>query len=73
MLTCYNCGEPGHISTNCQKPKKAQSGGKVFAMFASLSVESQTIVAGLPMVCEFPKAFQDYIFDLPPERGEVCY
>lgn len=28
--TCYNYGEQGHIGTNCQKPKKIQSGGKVF-------------------------------------------
>ncbi|XP_050877291.1 uncharacterized protein LOC127081044 [Lathyrus oleraceus] len=26
---CYNCGERGHISTNYQKSKKEQSGGKV--------------------------------------------
>ena len=27
----FNYGEEGHISTQCQKPKKAQNGGKVLA------------------------------------------
>lgn len=30
-LTCFNCRERGHISTQREKPKKAQTGGKVFA------------------------------------------
>lgn len=41
---------------------------KVFAMFASLSVESQIVVEGLPVVCEFPEVFPDDISDLPLER-----
>ncbi|XP_058768574.1 uncharacterized protein LOC131642322 [Vicia villosa] len=28
-VICFNCGEEGHISSQFQKPKKAQSGGKV--------------------------------------------
>lgn len=31
-VTCFNYGEECHISTSCQKPKKNQSGGKVFAL-----------------------------------------
>jgi hypothetical protein len=31
-ITCYNCGEKGHISTKCTKPKKVA--GKVFALNA---------------------------------------
>lgn len=34
-VVCFNCGETGHISTNCQKPKKTQdvkTGGNVFAL-----------------------------------------
>jgi len=31
-VICYNCGEPDHISTKCQKAKKAQSERKVVAM-----------------------------------------
>ncbi|XP_050916421.1 uncharacterized protein LOC127131547 [Lathyrus oleraceus] len=41
---------------------------KVFAMFSSLSVESQIVVEGLPVVCEFPEVFLDDISKLPPER-----
>ncbi|XP_024630575.1 MADS-box protein FBP24-like [Medicago truncatula] len=29
-VTCYNCGEKGHISTKCTKPKKAA--GKMFSL-----------------------------------------
>ena len=28
-LTCFNCGEPGHISTNCSEPKKDKDKPKV--------------------------------------------
>lgn len=38
---------------------------KVFAMFAFLSVKSQTVVKGLLVVCEFPNDFSDLL----PERG----
>lgn len=38
----------------------------MFAIFDSFSVESQTIIEGLPVVYEFPEAFLDDISDLPP-------
>ncbi|XP_050920245.1 uncharacterized protein LOC127137869 [Lathyrus oleraceus] len=31
-VTCYNYGEQGNISTKCNKPKKEQAKGKVFAL-----------------------------------------
>ncbi|XP_050916550.1 uncharacterized protein LOC127131679 [Lathyrus oleraceus] len=31
-VTCYNYGEQGHISTKCNKTKKEQAKGKVFAL-----------------------------------------
>ncbi|XP_058726540.1 uncharacterized protein LOC131597897 [Vicia villosa] len=31
-VICFNCGEEGHISSLCQKPKKAQIGGKVLTL-----------------------------------------
>lgn len=37
VVTFYNCGEQGHICTNCHKSKKAQSGGKVFALSRTLT------------------------------------
>lgn len=32
FVTCYNCVEKFHISTNCQKSRKARYGGKVFSL-----------------------------------------
>ena len=31
-VVCYNCGDVGHISTKCTKPKKEKSGATVFAL-----------------------------------------
>lgn len=39
----------------------------VFAMFASLKVESKAEIVYLPVVCEFPDVFLDDITDIPPE------
>lgn len=41
---------------------------KVFAMFAFFSVESQTIVEGLLVVCDLSEVFSYDISDLPPKR-----
>lgn len=41
---------------------------KAFAMFDSLSVESQTTIEGLPMVCEFLKVFPYDMSELSPKR-----
>jgi hypothetical protein len=38
-VICYRCGEFGHISTKCQKPKKVQSGGKLFDLSGEWSSE----------------------------------
>ncbi|XP_058759841.1 uncharacterized protein LOC131633139 [Vicia villosa] len=32
IMTCYNYSKEGHISPQCTKPKKNQSGGKIFAL-----------------------------------------
>ncbi|XP_050890061.1 uncharacterized protein LOC127095408 [Lathyrus oleraceus] len=32
IVTCFNFGEQGHIRTQCQKSKQAQSSGRVFAL-----------------------------------------
>ncbi|XP_058741182.1 uncharacterized protein LOC131613538 [Vicia villosa] len=31
-IVCFNCGEEEHVNTQCKNPKKAQAGGKVFAL-----------------------------------------
>lgn len=40
----------------------------VFLLMASLSVESQDVIADLPVVCNFPEVFPDEIPSAPPER-----
>lgn len=52
--TCYNYGEPGHISTNCQNPKKAQSGGKVFALAGSQTTSSDRLIRGTGYIHNIP-------------------
>ncbi|XP_050877514.1 uncharacterized protein LOC127081284 [Lathyrus oleraceus] len=43
-VTCYNYGEQGHINTKCNKTKKEQAKGKVFALSgADTSVEERLI------------------------------
>ncbi|XP_050919030.1 cellular nucleic acid-binding protein homolog [Lathyrus oleraceus] len=46
-LDCYNCRETGHISTNCQKPKKTQDvkvGGKVYALSGVEASKSDNLI-----------------------------
>ena len=31
-MICFNCSEEGHIGSQCQKPNKAQTSGKVFVL-----------------------------------------
>ncbi|XP_058782596.1 uncharacterized protein LOC131657129 [Vicia villosa] len=38
-VICFNCGEEGHISSQCQNLKKAQSGGKLGLMLPSMNRE----------------------------------
>ncbi|MCI26958.1 RNA-directed DNA polymerase (Reverse transcriptase), partial [Trifolium medium] len=41
---------------------------EVFAMFASLKLESGVKMEGLQVVCEFPDVFPGDVSDVPPER-----
>lgn len=41
---------------------------KAFAMFASLSMESQATIEGLPIVCEFPEVFPADMCEFPSKR-----
>lgn len=43
-VTCFNYGKRGHISTQCEKPKKAQSGGKVFALSGAGPIASDNLI-----------------------------
>ena len=31
-VICFNCREEGHIGSQCPKPKRAQTSGKMFAL-----------------------------------------
>ncbi|MCI62099.1 enzymatic polyprotein, partial [Trifolium medium] len=41
---------------------------ELFAVFASLKLESRVKVEELPVVCEFPDVFPGDVSDVPPER-----
>ncbi|MCI58122.1 enzymatic polyprotein, partial [Trifolium medium] len=41
---------------------------EVFAMFASLKLESGVKMEELPVVCEFSDVFPGDVSDVPPER-----
>ncbi|MCI81682.1 cellular nucleic acid-binding protein, partial [Trifolium medium] len=41
---------------------------ELFAVFASLKLESKVKVEELPVVCEFPNVFPEDVSDVPPER-----
>ena len=43
-VTYYNCGEQGHISTRCNKPKKEQAKGKLFASSGSEAAAEDRII-----------------------------
>lgn len=45
-LTCFNCEEWGHVSTRCEKPKKDQSEGKVFALSRAEDTALDNLIRG---------------------------
>ncbi|XP_050892239.1 uncharacterized protein LOC127097793, partial [Lathyrus oleraceus] len=45
-VTCYNYGEKGHISTKCDKPKKEQAKGKVFALSGAEATTDDRLIQG---------------------------
>lgn len=44
---CYDCDEQGHISTNCQKPKKARSEGKFIALIGAETTSVDRLIRGM--------------------------
>ncbi|XP_050898345.1 uncharacterized protein LOC127105222 [Lathyrus oleraceus] len=52
--TYFNYGEPGHISTTFQKPKKAQTGGKVFALTGSQPNSYDMLIKGTCYIHKIP-------------------
>jgi len=45
-MVCFNCDEEGHISTQCKKPKKAQTSGKVFALTGTQTENEDRLIRG---------------------------
>lgn len=45
-MTCFNYGEQSHIRTQCQKLKRAQLGGKVFALSGTDTSGSDNLIRG---------------------------
>ncbi|XP_058750263.1 uncharacterized protein LOC131623281 [Vicia villosa] len=46
VVVCLNCGEEGHISDQCQKPKRAQTGGKVFVSSETQKTNEDNLISG---------------------------
>ncbi|MCI95740.1 cellular nucleic acid-binding protein, partial [Trifolium medium] len=51
-----------------QVKESVKESAELFAVFASLKLESKVKVEELPVVCEFPDVFSGDVSDVPPER-----
>lgn len=60
-------GDEGFLSAR-KLNELVRDEARVFALFASLSVETQLLIDDLPAVSEFPEVFPNEIPDAPPER-----
>lgn len=54
--------------TTKQLRELMRDGSQLFSLMASLSIENQTKIDKLQVVCEFAEVFPDEIPDVPPER-----
>jgi hypothetical protein len=43
---CFNCNEEGHIGSQCKKPKKAQTTGRVFALTGTQTENEDRLIRG---------------------------
>ena len=50
----FNCGEGGHISAQCKKPKRTQGAGKVFAFSGAPTANEDGLVRGTSFINSFP-------------------
>ncbi|XP_050897940.1 uncharacterized protein LOC127104837 [Lathyrus oleraceus] len=53
-VTCYNRGEQGHISTKCNRPKKEQANGKVFALSGANTFDEERLIRGTCFINNMP-------------------
>ncbi|XP_058784303.1 uncharacterized protein LOC131659079 [Vicia villosa] len=52
-MVCFTCGEEGHIGSQCPK-KKAQSGGKVFALAGTPTASGDRLIRGICFINSTP-------------------
>ena len=45
-VICFNCSEEGHIGSQCQKPKRAQTSGKVFTLVEDQTTTQDILIRG---------------------------
>ncbi|CAJ2652659.1 unnamed protein product [Trifolium pratense] len=53
-VVCFNCKEEGHIGSQCTKPKRAQSGGKVFALAGTQTASEDRLIRGTCFINHIP-------------------
>ncbi|XP_058768128.1 uncharacterized protein LOC131641848 [Vicia villosa] len=53
-MVCFNCGEERHIGSQCSKPKKAQVGGRVFALVGTQTQNEDRLIRGTCFINSTP-------------------
>ncbi|XP_058725591.1 uncharacterized protein LOC131596872 [Vicia villosa] len=54
QVICLNYGEEGHIGAQCQKPKRAQTGGKIFALVGTQISSEDRLIRGICFINSTP-------------------
>ncbi|MCI77911.1 cellular nucleic acid-binding protein, partial [Trifolium medium] len=60
--------EESQLMSTKQVNESVKEQAELFAVFASLKLESRVKMEELPVVCEFPDVFPGDVSDVPPER-----
>ena len=45
-VVCFNYNEEGHIGSQCKKPKKAQTSGRLFALIGTQTENEDCLIRG---------------------------
>ncbi|XP_058784517.1 uncharacterized protein LOC131659324 [Vicia villosa] len=54
QMVCFNYGEEGYIGSKCQKPKKEQASGKVFALSGTQTTSEDALIRDW-VLCYLPR------------------
>nr|GFB97905.1 putative reverse transcriptase domain-containing protein [Tanacetum cinerariifolium] len=76
VVTCYGCGEKGHIKTNCparNNPGRNGAHGQAYALRdgnqnLGPNVVTERRLEDVPVICKFPDVFPEDLPGLPPPR-----